>query len=75
MTSINLPPLCPVCGGLTALREMHRSSRGVDKVTCFFRCVVCSTDYPTSVDAADAQAAGLRPPAPSPKDEQRDPAS
>lgn len=62
MTDINLPPLCPVCGGKTTLKEMHRATRG-DGFSCFFRCVDCGTDYPRSLSAADVQSAGLsRPP-------------
>ena len=58
MTAINLPPLCPICGGNTQLREMHRSPRS-GKFTCFFRCDDCGTDYPRSIEVAEAETAGL----------------
>ncbi len=61
MTNINLPPPCPLCGGKTALKEMYRAARG-EGFSCFFRCVDCSTDYPRSISAADAQSAGLARP-------------
>lgn len=73
MTDINLPPLCPVCGGKTTLKEMHRGSRA-SKVTCFFRCVDCATEYPQSVEAEDAQLAGFVVPPLRPADGEHDPA-
>jgi len=59
MINIDLPPLCPVCGGQTRLRETHRAPRG-DEFSCFFRCVSCLTDYPRKVSASDIQLAGLQ---------------
>jgi hypothetical protein len=73
MTTIDLPPLCPVCGGQTRLKEMHRTPRG-DGFSCFFRCVSCRTDYPRKVSAADMQSAGFRR-APPADDGERDPAA
>lgn len=73
MTMIDLPPLCPVCGGQTRLKEMHRTPRG-DGFSCFFRCVDCRTDYPRKLTAADAQSAGLLATPPSGESE-RDPAA
>ncbi|MFA6266667.1 MAG: hypothetical protein WC670_13270 [Pseudolabrys sp.] len=61
MTEKNLPPLCPVCGGNTTLKEMHRSSRGT-KFTCFFRCVDCGTEYPRAIAADDVQLSALMNP-------------
>ncbi|MCW5694748.1 MAG: hypothetical protein KIT48_20510 [Pseudolabrys sp.] len=58
MTAINLPPLCPICGGNTRLRETHRSPRAAT-LTCFFRCNECGTDYPRSIQAEEAATAGL----------------
>lgn len=58
MTAINLPPLCPVCGGNTQLKEMHRLPRSA-KLTCFFRCLSCGTEYPRSIEAEEAEMAGL----------------
>ena len=72
MTAINLPPLCPVCGGNTRLKEMHRSPRSAT-LTCFFRCSECGTEYPRSVEAADAEMAGLTASI-APHDNDRDPA-
>lgn len=69
----DLPPLCPVCGGQTRLKEMHRAPRG-DGFSCFFRCVDCRTDYPRKLSAADAQSAGFLPTPPS-GEEERDPAA
>ena len=62
MMTINLPPLCPVCGGQTRLKEVFTAPRG-DGFSCFFRCVDCRTDYPRKLTAADAQSAGFVPPA------------
>lgn len=73
MMNIDLPPLCPVCGGQTRLKEMHRAPRG-DGFSCFFRCVDCRTDYPRRLTAADAQSAGFLPTPPS-GDGERDPAA
>jgi len=61
MTDINLPPRCPLCGGKTKLKEMHRSSRS-DGFSCFFRCVDCGTDYPRALSAADVKSAGFSRP-------------
>jgi hypothetical protein len=36
-------PACPVCGGETFLREMHKA---VAKVTDVFRCRRCEVEYP-----------------------------
>lgn len=72
MTAINLPPLCPLCGGTTRLKEMHRSPRSA-AFTCFFRCNDCGTEYPRSIEAAEAEMAGLIP-AISPRESDRDPA-
>jgi len=58
MTDVSLPPLCPVCGGTTHLKEMHRSPRG-DGFSCFFRCDDCGTHYPRMLSAADVHAAGF----------------
>ncbi|HWK94124.1 MAG TPA: hypothetical protein VNR39_01755 [Pseudolabrys sp.] len=73
MTMLNLPPLCPVCGGQTRLREIFPAPRG-DGFSCFFRCVSCRTDYPRKVSAADVQAAGFRK-APAVDNGERDPAA
>ncbi|WP_147292666.1 hypothetical protein [Undibacter mobilis] len=73
MINIDLPPLCPVCGGKTRLREMHRTPRG-DGYSCFFRCVDCRTDYPRKLTADDAKSAGFLS-APSTGDGNRDPAA
>lgn len=73
MMDINLPPLCPVCGGKTRLKEMHRATRG-EGYSCFFRCIECRTDYPRKLSTADAQSAGyLSPPASG--EGERDPAA
>jgi hypothetical protein len=72
MMDITVPPLCPVCGGKTRLKEMHRASRS-GRVTCFFRCVDCDTEYPRSFDAGDSHLAGLTP-QPKPEESPRDPA-
>jgi uncharacterized Zn finger protein len=72
MSEINLPPLCPVCGGNTQLKEMHRSPRS-GKFTCFFRCTECGTDYPRSIEAEEAEMAGLTASI-GPRDDDRDPA-
>lgn len=75
MTDISLPPLCPVCGGKTRLKEMHRSARA-EKFTCFFRCVDCGTEYPQSIEAEQAERSGFVPSAvkAKPDDRERDPA-
>lgn len=73
MTTISLPPLCPVCGGQTRLKEVFTAPRG-DGFSCFFRCVDCRTDYPRKLTAADAQSAGFVPPAAASESE-RDPAA
>lgn len=73
MMNIDLPPLCPVCGGQTRLKEIHRAPRG-DGFSCFFRCVDCHTEYPRRLTAADAQSAGYLSPPPS-GEEERDPAA
>ena len=72
MTEINLPPLCPMCGGNTQLKEMHRSPRS-GNFMCFFRCNDCGTDYPRSIEAADAETAGLTASI-APHENDRDPA-
>ena len=72
MTAINLPPLCPMCGGATRLKEMHRLPRS-GKLTCFFRCNDCGTDYPRSIETAEAETAGLIAPL-APQGDDRDPA-
>ena len=71
MTNIDLPPLCPVCGGTTHLKEMYRSPRG-DGYSCFFRCDSCGTDYPRALSAADARTAGFLA---APGENSRDPAA
>lgn len=73
MMDISLPPLCPVCGGKTRLKEIHPAPRG-DGFSCFFRCVDCRTDYPRRLTSADAQSAGFLS-RPSSGETERDPAT
>lgn len=39
----NPTPPCPLCGGETFLRDMHKA---VAKVTDVFRCKACDVEYP-----------------------------
>ncbi len=41
---VRTPP-CPVCGGETALTNMHKA---VAKVTDVFRCKRCGVEYPVA---------------------------
>ena len=37
------PPPCPLCAGVTHLKEMWRHENGLHY---FFKCIECSVEYP-----------------------------
>lgn len=44
------PPVCPVCGAETRLKERHRNHR-ITGDTCVFKCIACGVEYPVIVPA------------------------
>lgn len=59
MTVQTLPPPCPSCAGKTALKEMHRLTRG-DGFMCFFRCERCELEVPVAVGSQEPALTGWK---------------
>jgi hypothetical protein len=42
-TDFNTPPPCPVCEGITKLKEMRKLE---NQLHYFFKCIDCAVEYP-----------------------------
>jgi hypothetical protein len=56
MTDIQqeLPPPCPECDAVTALKEVHRHHLD-ESYIFFFKCPACAVEYPRTVDPAQLE--------------------